>query len=637
MQRVAIIGLGGRDRRRRRIRSPRPSRLSVLEPHAGQSRAARRQGRQDRGDPARGRCRARTSSLRRWWRTTTPRALLARRGDGPDKKRPCRRLNPARSLPLDPRAWPRGAGQGLGLPRRPGRRQPPAAESGGLRFFVGASLGPTRRRALPSRRWRTRWICSGQSRGCDWKLINNQLAATQIAALAEALADAAKAGFTKEQISDLILGGAPASPIVKLKLPRMLAEDFEPADFAVHLMLKDARYATALAKSLGAPAGMISGAAKAFARAEAKGLGDKDIAAVAADRGIERYAREWRKPTARRTGERPRHGARKDLQDLRKLPRSALISYQKKHAQPHGPRPRQAGQRLAYPTLAAFAPRRFWKWMSEYWRFQIGSAIRSRPMTARMETMGFMRCAATRRDPHRARRRLGNRHHEAAQIAALIEPGGLTIRSISATSTTSETRRRSREFSRRPQPALSVRGRPGRGGRRSRLRSIATVRCMRVAFGYFDHLLPKLGVRGSPGGQRASYFCLENDHWRVVALDTAYNSVRAPLIERFIEPDCALPASSSTGCATQSSRSPPIPAEYVILAVAPMSRASTIAIPRPRGNWRNSFPAPSFGCGGTSTGWRFIARRQWRAASRRTDAASAMAACRSTCRQGAVA
>ena len=54
----------------------------------------------------------------------------------------------------------------------------------------------------------------------------------------------------------------------------------DDADFALNLMLKDARYAAALAQSLGAPAGMIEGAAKAFARADAKGLGSKDIAAV---------------------------------------------------------------------------------------------------------------------------------------------------------------------------------------------------------------------------------------------------------------------------------------------------------------------------------------------------------------------
>jgi 3-hydroxyisobutyrate dehydrogenase len=117
--------------------------------------------------------------------------------------------------------------------------------------------------------------------GATWKLINNQLIAAQIAALAEALDVARKAGFRPVQISSLILTGAALSPIVKMKLASMLAHDFEPAEFALSLMLKDARYAAALAQSLGAPADMISGAVKAFARAEAEGFGAKDIAAVA--------------------------------------------------------------------------------------------------------------------------------------------------------------------------------------------------------------------------------------------------------------------------------------------------------------------------------------------------------------------
>ena len=117
--------------------------------------------------------------------------------------------------------------------------------------------------------------------GATWKLINNQLVAAQIAALAEALDVARKAGFRPVQISSLILNGAASSPIVKLKLPSMLNGDFDEPDFALSLMLKDARYAAALAQSLGAPADLISGAVKAFARAEAKGLGAKDIAAVA--------------------------------------------------------------------------------------------------------------------------------------------------------------------------------------------------------------------------------------------------------------------------------------------------------------------------------------------------------------------
>jgi 3-hydroxyisobutyrate dehydrogenase len=161
-----------------------------------------------------------------------------------------------------------------------GSRQ--AAASGGLRFFVGGEpLTFEAARPALAAVGSQMDLLGPVGAGATWKLINNQLVAVQVAALAEALAVAEKAGFKKERISELILGGAPASPVVKLKLPRMLELDFEPADFSLHLMLKDVRYAAALAEALGAPADVISGAAKTFARAEAKGLGAKDIAAAA--------------------------------------------------------------------------------------------------------------------------------------------------------------------------------------------------------------------------------------------------------------------------------------------------------------------------------------------------------------------
>ena len=62
-----------------------------LEPHARQGAGAGRQGRQSRGDAARSRGRAPTSSSP-WWRTTTPRAPS---GSGPTARWPERR--PARS------------------------------------------------------------------------------------------------------------------------------------------------------------------------------------------------------------------------------------------------------------------------------------------------------------------------------------------------------------------------------------------------------------------------------------------------------------------------------------------------------------------------------------------------------------
>ena len=161
-----------------------------------------------------------------------------------------------------------------------GSRQ--AAASGELRFFVGGDAA-TLDKARPA------LIAIGSKidllgpagAGATWKLINNQLIAAQVAALGEALDVARKAGFRPVQISSLILNGAALSPIVKMKLPSMLNGDYDEPDFALSLMLKDARYAAALAQSLGASADLVSSAVKAFARAEAKGLGAKDIAAVA--------------------------------------------------------------------------------------------------------------------------------------------------------------------------------------------------------------------------------------------------------------------------------------------------------------------------------------------------------------------
>ncbi len=59
--------------------------------------------------------------------------------------------------------------------------------------------------------------------------------------------------------------------------------------------------------------------------------------------------------------------------------------------------------------------------------------------------------------------------------------------------------------------------------------------------GYFNSILPKMGLRKSGAdwgdGQWASFFCLENKHWRIIALDTAYNGTafdwgRMPIFEK---------------------------------------------------------------------------------------------------------
>ncbi len=221
----------------------------------------------------------------RWWRTTTPRA---RSGSAPTGRWP--EQSPARSSSnsstLTP-GWVRelaehARARGLGFLDAPvgGSRQ--AAASGELRLFVGGDAATLDRARTALVAIASKIDLLGPAgAGATWKLINNQLVAAQVAALGEALDVARKAGFRPVQISSLILNGAALSPIVKTKLSSMLESDYDEPDFALSLMLKDARYAAALAQSLGAPADMISGAVKAFARAEAKGLGAKDIAAVA--------------------------------------------------------------------------------------------------------------------------------------------------------------------------------------------------------------------------------------------------------------------------------------------------------------------------------------------------------------------
>jgi len=54
--------------------------------------------------------------------------------------------------------------------------------------------------------------------------------------------------------------------------------------------------------------------------------------------------------------------------------------------------------------------------------------------------------------------------------------------------------------------------------------------------GYFELFLPRLGVRDANGvlqGQQTSFFCLQNSHWRIIAIDTGYNSIGVPILSYF--------------------------------------------------------------------------------------------------------
>ena len=157
-----------------------------------------------------------------------------------------------------------------------------AAEAGEVILFVGGEASDLAEARPPLEAIAKRIHHLGPAgAGATWKLIANGMIAAQVAALAEALACARQAGFTADQIAALVQGGSTASPIVLRKLERMLAARYDDPDFALYLIAKDARYAAALARELGAPHSLIDAAGQAYSRAEEAGLGGQDSAAVA--------------------------------------------------------------------------------------------------------------------------------------------------------------------------------------------------------------------------------------------------------------------------------------------------------------------------------------------------------------------
>ena len=67
------------------------------------------------------------------------------------------------------------------------------------------------------------------------------------------------------------------------------------------------------------------------------------------------------------------------------------------------------------------------------------------------------------------------------------------------------------------------------------------------AVAYFERFLPTLGANGVP--QKTSFFCVQNQHWRVVGIDTGYESLGLPIISQVpwiqnlpgVQGNCALP------------------------------------------------------------------------------------------------
>jgi 3-hydroxyisobutyrate dehydrogenase len=112
----------------------------------------------------------------------------------------------------------------------------------------------------------------GPGQGQMTKLVNQVVGATTLAAVAEGVLLAARAGLDPTAMVRAVGGGAAASWMLAEQAPRMQRRDFAPG-FMVRLQQKDLRLALAAAAEVGAPLPTTALVHQLFAAVEAHGGG----------------------------------------------------------------------------------------------------------------------------------------------------------------------------------------------------------------------------------------------------------------------------------------------------------------------------------------------------------------------------
>jgi 3-hydroxyisobutyrate dehydrogenase len=172
-------------------------------------------------------------------------------------------------------------GRGLGFLDAPVTGSKSHAASGEVVLLVGGD-GDVLERARPVLRAVSRDIVhlGGVASGARMKLVNNFVGAVQASALAEALAFSEACGLDPTAAMNVLLNGAPGSPLVKTLGARMMARDYS-VNFLLSLMRKDIGYAVAEAAQHGVPLRTAEAARQLFDSAIDAGLGTADFAAIA--------------------------------------------------------------------------------------------------------------------------------------------------------------------------------------------------------------------------------------------------------------------------------------------------------------------------------------------------------------------
>ena len=155
------------------------------------------------------------------------------------------------------------------------------AAAGQLLFLVGGSADALER-ARPVLSVMSRGIVhvGPTGSGALLKLVNNFMCGAQAAVLAEAVTMIERSGLDRATAVDVLMNGAPGSPLVKAVTPRMTGHEYSPPHFSLRLMAKDLTYAREEAARFGVTLESATCALSLFERAIAEGHGPLDFAAV---------------------------------------------------------------------------------------------------------------------------------------------------------------------------------------------------------------------------------------------------------------------------------------------------------------------------------------------------------------------
>lgn len=160
-------------------------------------------------------------------------------------------------------------------------RTPKEAEEGRLNTMVGATDAQFER-AKPILSAFCENIFHVGPPGCGHvlKLINNMLAMTTAAAVAEAAAAAMKSGLTLQKFFDVISAGGINSGIFRMMIGSAIEGDLSGLKFAISNGQKDLRYYTHLTESLPTTSFIAEAAHQSFVQAVNLGFGDRFIASL---------------------------------------------------------------------------------------------------------------------------------------------------------------------------------------------------------------------------------------------------------------------------------------------------------------------------------------------------------------------